>query len=264
MEGLKKFLLLLCLPVWALAQTDARRLSAPGALLSDHDLAAPGTMTVTLGAYYGRVSAGFDRALPAGDVSIGLTKRLDLGISGSLTKNRFGDFGTTAPGDSYISARLLVIPEGDRRPALTFEPVLEVLGRPSLANNALAPNKVNGVFGGIVGKSFDHFRIYNHSGYFTRGIFFSSAAVEFNTLFKRVTPVVYCTFGTLTANRDAAAERLNNSSQANLGGTLGFRISDNWSGYVSGSRGIGRRDLNTADFQIGGGISYTLRLWEPK
>ena len=262
-EGLKTFLLLLWLPVWSLAQSSGQRLSAPGALLDDHDLATPGTLTLTLGAFYGRVNAGFDRALPAADLSLGLTRRLDLGVSGSLTKNRFETFGTTALGDTYISARVLLIPEGNRRPALTFEPVLEILGRPSRANNVLAPDKVNGVFGGIVGKSFDHFRIYDHSGYFTRGIFFTSAAVEFTSLFKRVTPVVYGTFGVLTDHRDAAAALLNNVSQANLGATLGFRISENWSGYVSGGHGIGRRDQNTVDYQLGFGISRTFRLWEP-
>jgi len=255
---------LFLLPVLSLAQSTPRRLSAPGAMLDDHEVAAAGTLTATLDAFYGRVNAGFDRALPALDLTLGLTKRLDVSLSGSLSKNRYESFRTTAPGDSYIAAKVLVVPEGRHRPAVTFQPVLEVLGRPSLANNLEPPGKVNGVFGGIVGKSFDHFRVYNHSGYFTRGIFFTSAAVEFTSLFKRVTPVVYATYGALTRHRDLAAEVQNNTSQPTVGGTLGFRISENWSGYVSGGHGIGRRDQNTVDYQIGGGISYTLRLWEPR
>ena len=138
------------------------------------------------------------------------------------------------------------------------------MGRPSLANNLLAPSKVNGIFSGIVGKSFDHVRVYNHSGYFTRGIFFSSAAVEFISWFKRVTPVVYANYGVLTGNRDVAASIQNNITQTNLGASLGFRLTGNWSGYVSGGWGIGRRDPNTVDYQVGIGLSYTFKLWEPK
>lgn len=245
----------------ALAQTlEGRRISAPGALLDDYEVVTPGTLTVTLGAFYGRVQAGHDRALPAADLRLGLTRRLDVGLSGSLAKTRFEEFGTTAPGDSYVSATVMALPEGRRRPGIAFQPVLEVLGRPSLANNALAPRKVNAVFGAMVGKSFDHFRIYSHTGYFTRGIVFSGAALELY-LFPRVTPSAYFTFGALTANRDVAASLLNNSSRPEIGGTLGFRLAENWSAYVSGGRSIGRRDVNSSEYHIGGGLSYTIKLW---
>lgn len=248
----------------ALAQITAqRRVSAPGGLLDDYEVTAPGTLSISLGVFYTRVNAGDDRAFPTADLSLGLSQRVDLNVSTSLTKSRFERFGTTAPGDSYLSAKFVVLPEGRRRPGVSFEPILEVLGRPSLANNALSPNKVNAVFGGLVGKSFNSFRIYNHSGYFTRGIFFSSAALELG-LFSRLIPTAYLTFGALTANRDVAASLENNSSRADLGGTLGFRLSQNWTGYVGAGRNIGRRDVNSSRYHVAGGVSYTWKLWETK
>ncbi len=240
--------------------SQTRRLTVPGALLDDYEVSTPGAFTMTWSAYYSRLPAGDDRTVPGVDLELGLTPWLDLSASASLARSRFEQFRITSTGDSYISAKLRVLKEGRRRPGVAFQPVLEVLGRTSLANNLLTPDKVNGVLGGIVGKSFDYFRVYNHSGYFTRGIFFSSAAVELTT-FSRITPVAFLTFGALTSQRDVAASVQANASRPDVGGTLGFRLSKNWSGYVTGGHSIGRRDLNSSDYHLGGGLSYTIRLW---
>lgn len=244
------------------AQTSSqKRLAVPGAMLDDYEPTERGVLAVTFGAGYSKVPAGYDTWYPSGDFNLGLTKWLDIGISGSMSKSVFQDFQTTALGDSYISSKIRLLKEGKRRPGIAFQPVLEILGRPSLAQNALAPNKVNGAFGVIVGKNLhDWLRVYNHSGYFTRGIFFSSAAVEINR-FTHVTPVAFASWGALTAGRDTAAELLLNSSRPDLGGSLGVRISKNWSAYGSVSRSFGRRDLNSVTVTVGGGITYTLRLW---
>ena len=162
------------IPAWAQTAT-RQRVSAPAALLDDYDVATPGTLTITWDAFYSRVKAGYDRSFPAAGLNLGLTRWIDLSFSSSLAKSRFERFGTTATGDSYVAAKVRVLGEGRRRPGVAFQPVLEVLGRASLANNVLAPDKVNAVLSGMVGKSFKYLRIYNHSGYFTRGIFFSSA-----------------------------------------------------------------------------------------
>ena len=239
-----------------------KRVSAPGALLDDYEVAEPRTITFTLGAGYVKVPAGHDVWMPSSDLSIGLTRWMDVSIYSSITKVSFEGFRTTAMGDAYINAKFVVLREGQRRPGIAFQPVLEVLGRPSLANNPLAPDKVNAAFGGLVGKSlWDRVRVYNHSGYFTRGIVFTSSVVEY-TRFSRFTPVVFATFGALTRNRATAAELLANASRLDLGGTLGFRLAKDWSGYFSVGRSLGRRDLNSSNISIGGAISYTWRPWE--
>jgi len=238
-----------------------RRVFSPGALLDDYEIVEPRSITFTFGAGYVKVPSGWDVWMPSADLSVGLTRWMDISVYSSVSKTNFDFFRTTAVGDSYINAKFILVKEGPGRPGIAFQPVLEVLGRPSLANNPLAPNKVNAVFGGMVGKNlWETIRVYNHTGYFTRGIVFTSAALEI-TRFSRVTPVVWSTFGALTANRDAVAERELNASRPDVGGTLGFRLAKDWSGWISASRSIGRRDFNSVSFSVGGGISYTWRPW---
>lgn len=238
-----------------------KRISAPGALLDDYEVAEPGSFSFTFAAGYLKVPNGYDVWMPASDLSIGITRWMDISLYSSVSKNSFDTFRTTALGDSYINARFVVLREGRRRPGIAFQPVLEVLGRPSLANNPAAPDKVNAAFGGMIGKNlWQTVRVYNHSGYFTRGIAFSSAAMEV-IRFSRFTPVVFATFGALTSNRETAAEMLANASRLDMGGTIGFRLAKNWSAYVSGSRSLGRRDYNSTTVAIGGGITWTWRPW---
>ena len=120
----------------------------------------------------------------------------------------------------------------------------------------------NAAFGGVVGKNlFDTVRVYVHSGYFTRGIYFASSALEI-TRFKRFTPVAFATYGILNSTqRNVAGPLRLNSSRPDLGGSLGLRLSKNWSAYGSVSRSLGRRDFNSVTVSVGGGISYTFRVW---
>ncbi len=237
------------------------RVSSPGALLDDYEIVEPRSITFTFGAGYVKVPSGWDVWAPSADFSMGLTRWMDISMYSSVSKTSIETFRTTAVGDSYINAKFILLKEGPGRPGIAFQPVLEVLGRPSLANNPLAPNKVNAVFGGMVGKNlWETIRVYNHTGYFTRGIVFTSAALEFTRL-RRVTPVVFATFGALTAHRETVAERELNASRPDVGGTLGFRLAKDWSGWISVSRSIGRRDFNSVTVSVGGGVSYTWRPW---
>lgn len=247
-------------PAEVTATESGRRISSPGAMLDDYETAEPGTVSFTVGGGYWKVSAGRDISLPATTIQFGLTRWLEVQASSSLARTQFEEFRTTAMGDAYISAKVALLHEGKHRPGIAFEPMLEVLGRPSLADNALAPKKYNAAFGGIIGKNIaDTVRLYNHSGFFTRGIAFSSTALEI-TRFSRVTPVVYMTLGALTANRQTAADLQLNASRPDVGGSLGIRISKNWSSYVSVARSLGRRDLNSVDIAVSGGVTYT---WRP-
>ncbi len=244
-------------------QTDEprRRVSAPGALLDDYEVVEPRSITFTFGAGYLKVPSGYDVWMPSSDLSIGLTRWMDVSLFSSVSKNSFETFRTTAMGDAYINAKFVLLREGPRRPGIALQPALEVLGRPSLANNPLAPNKVNAAFGGMLGKNIrDTVRIYSHSGYFTRGIVFTSAAMEI-TRFSRITPVAFATFGALTDHRETAAELLLNASRLDVGGTLGVRLAKDWSAFVSASRSLGRRDFNSVSIAVGGGVSYTWRPW---
>ena len=246
----------------ALVRESGERTNAPGALLDDYETPAAGTATITFGAGYLKVPDGYDVWAPSTSLMLGLTDWLSVSGYSSLSKNQFETFGTTAVGDTYVSAKIRLVREGEGRPGIAVQPVLEVLGRPSLANNPRAPDKVNAALGGIIGKNlWDTLRVYNHTGYFTRGIVFNSAAVEI-TRFSHITPVVWATFGALTDNRTVAAEIGANASRLNVGGTLGFRMSQNWTGWVNASRSLGRRDFNSTDISVGGGISYAMRMWE--
>lgn len=238
-----------------------RRMSAPATLLDDYAIAEPGSFNFTAGAGYTKVPAGFDASLPSFDLSIGLTQRVAVGFSSGFAKSAYDLFRISALGDAYIDAKVVLLRESKRRPGIAFQPVLEILGRPSLAQDSLAPAKVNAAFGGMIGKElWDTVRVYNHSGYFTRGIVFSSAALEV-TRFSRFTPSVFAGFGSLTAGRDLAAQQRLNASRLDIGGGLGFNLAKKWSVFGSVGRSLGRRDPNSNTISVSGGISYAWKLW---
>lgn len=248
-------------PSGSLAGDPHNRLQAPTALLDDYDGLPPGTLSITTGGGYAKVPVGFDATVPSFDLAFGLTRRISLHYSSGYVQSAYESFRITAMGDAYVSGKIVLLREKKHRPGVAFEPVLEILGRPSLAENLLAPSKVNGAFGGIVGKEFyDTIRIYNHSGYFTRGIMFSSTALDV-TRFSHFTPTAFANVGSLTKGRDLAASLQLNVSRVDVGGGLGFAISKRVSVFGSVGRSVGRRDNNSNVISVNGGISYTWNPW---
>ncbi|HYM13307.1 MAG TPA: hypothetical protein VEU62_21390, partial [Bryobacterales bacterium] len=166
------FLLLAAYAVPAGAQeiTERHRVSAPIAFYDDADVTPAGTLAVTAYAAYDRLQAGQDVSGPSTYFSLGLHPRCSVFGDVGRVHSRFEQFRLGGLSDSYFGGKILLLREGRLRPALAAEPILEVLGQPSLADNLLAPNRVNFVQTLIAQKTAESYRFYYMAGYLTRGI----------------------------------------------------------------------------------------------
>lgn len=246
---------------WAQAtSSQPRRISSPISFYDDADTTARGVLNMSQGVDYGRVQVGKDLSGPSSSFSLGLNRWLEVSASLGYARSQFETIRVTGLADTYAGAKVLVVSEHPRRPAIAVKPTLEVLGAASTANNLLAPGRVNFLLPVMVQKSFESFRTYCTVGYLTRGLFFQSLAYEANR-WTRVTPTVVVSHSRLTRDLGLVSDLGLNRSRTDVLGGIGFNLTHNWSVYGSAGRSIGRLDVNSAIYQFSAGVSLNLRLW---
>ncbi len=240
-----------------------RRISAPIAFYDDADISTPGVLNVAEYFSYTKVPAGCDLSFPSTYLSLGLNRRIGVSASFSYARSQFEESRINALGDALFRVKVLVAPEGKRRPGLALEPMVEVLGKASIADNPLAPRRVNYVFPLVLQKSFESCRLYYMGGYLTRGILFHSLAFELNR-WTRVTPVAIVSASRLTRELGFISELgLNRSRTDGVGGVV-LAIRPGWSVFANAGRSFGRIDLNSSRYQVTIGLSFNVPLWSKK
>ena len=252
----------LCLPAQQ-QPGERRKVSAPIAFYDDADLVSPGTLSVSTYWSRAKVPAGGDTAFPSVYFSLGLNQRFDVSGSVSYVRSRFENIQVNGVWDAYAGMKFLVVPEGRKRPALAVKPMIEVLGEPSIVDNALAPDRVNAVLPLVLQKSFDYHRLYYMAGYVTRGIIFNSFVFELNT-WSRVTPVVIVSGSRLTREQALISEFGLNRSRGDVVGGVAVALRPGLAVFANAGRSVGRVDLNSNRYQVTAGMSFNVRLWGRK
>lgn len=247
-------------PARAQEITERHRVSAPIAFYDDADVTPMGTLAVTSYFGYDRLKAGEDISGPTTYFSLGLHPRFSVFGDVGRVHSRFEQFRLGGLGDSYFGGKILLLKEGRLRPAVAAEPILEVLGQPSIADNLLAPNRVNFVQTLIAQKTAESYRFYYMAGYFTRGIVFQSLTGELDR-WERVTPQAVFSTARVTREQSLISELGLNQSRADLEGGVTVQITKTWSIFVMAGRSLGRMDLNTSNYQLSAGMTFNLRLW---
>ncbi len=249
-----------CWPAPGQTTGTRRRVSSPIAFYNDADPSAAGMLNVSEYYSYHRVLAGHDTAFPSTYLSLGLHRRVDVSGGVGWVQSQFEESRIDGIGDTYFGAKVLLVEEKGRRPAFAINPQIEVLGRASVADNPLAPDRVNFVFPAVLQKSLDYYRIYSMTGYVTRGIVFSSLVGELNR-WNRVTPVVILSHSRLTTERDLISQLGLNRSRSDVTGGVAVSPAPNWTLFANTGRSFGRRDLNSTRYQFTFGVSFNVRLW---
>ena len=242
------------------AQAPEHRISAPIAFFDDADVVAPGVLNVSTDFSYGRVEAGHDWAFPGGYATLGLNQRMHLSGGTGYVRSVFETTGVNGIGDTYVGLKVVLLTEGDHRPALAVKPTLEVLGTPSVHNNPLAPGRPNFLIPVMLQKTFETWRVYYTTGYLTRGITFHSLAWEWDG-WSRVFPTVVVSHGRLVTEQEFISELGLNRSRSDILAGAGIFIAPGWGAYGNISHSFGRRDPNSIRYQISAGVSYNFRLW---
>lgn len=252
-----------CLGLWAQAGGERRRVSSPIAFYDDADISTPGMANISEYFSYTKVPAGRDVSFPCTYFSLGINRRISVSGGLSYARSLFEGTSVNGLGDTYLGGKLLVVPEGKRRPALALAPMIEILGEPSIADNPLAPDRVNYVLPLVLQKSSDYYRVYYTAGYVTRGIIFNSLAFELNR-WNRVTPVVIVSGSRLTRELALISEFGLNRSRSDVVAGASVAIRPGWSVFANTGRSFGRMDLNSSRYQITFGLSFNVRLWGEK
>ena len=249
-----------CWPAQAQRGGGRRRVSSPIAFYNDAEPAAPGLLSVSTYFSYQRVPAGRDYAWPGASFNLGLHRRLDVSMSMGVVRSEFEQSRIDAFGDTQVGAKVLLFGESRRRPALALNPMIEILGRPSIQDNPLAPDRVNYVLPLAVQKSFDNFRVYYMAGYLTRGIAFNSLSWEIDK-WSRVTPLVIVSHSRMAHELGLISGLGLNRSRSDVTGGVAVTLAPNWSLFVNAGRTFGRMDLNSTRYQATAGVNFHVRLW---
>ena len=251
------------LAVWCQELGERRKVSAPLAFYDDADVSTPGAANVSEYFSYVKVPAGRDASFPCTYFSLGLTKRISVSGGFSYARSLFEGIPVNGAGDADLGVKLLVVPESKRRPALALKPMVEILGKASIADNPLAPDRVNYILPFVLQKSSDYYRVYYMAGYVTRGIIFNSLAFEWNG-WSRVTPIAIVSASRLTRELGLISEFGLNRSRSDIVAGAAVSLRPGWSVFANTGRSFGRLDLNSSCYQVTFGLSFNVRLWRTK
>lgn len=148
-----------------------------GAWLDDASASARGEGYTSIGVGYWRMLASSQTNLPMLGVGLGVTDRMQVGVSVPFYRARFEGGSASGMDDVYLSAKYTLVD-----PTLTLSefglaisPTMEVLssGNPDGRIHFAVPVSVE--------LRRQPFRIYGSAGLFTRGSFFSGAALEWSS-----------------------------------------------------------------------------------
>ena len=226
-----------------------------GSWLDDASLVEPshGYASISIGHY--RSVVGRQTDFPVVDGAIGITPRLQLGVSVPYHRLSFDDGSRIAGlGDVYLSTKVsLIAPENTTSHfGLALSPVLEVLGDAD-------PIKNTRMFWGLpvnLELRREGYRVYGSGGYFSRGALFGSSAVEvpLHERFIATGVLVY----TRALNNDLNADILGLSKiRMDLSGAAAYVLTPSFVVFGSLGRTISSNDVNASSLMVSGGISIS-------
>ncbi|MBI3264751.1 MAG: hypothetical protein HYZ58_16625, partial [Acidobacteria bacterium] len=140
----------------------------------------PGDAWASVWLSYWRSPLGRQLDAPVVDVGFGATPRLQVGVSVPFYDARYVD-GAHARGlgDTYLHAKIALLdPSGSRRRVgIAIAPLLEILGSGGESSDA-GFHRLHWALPVSLEIRSDSLRAYGSAGYFSRGAFFGSGAVE--------------------------------------------------------------------------------------
>jgi hypothetical protein len=224
-----------------------------GAWLDDASLLTPGdaSTSITLGHY--RSLAGTQTDFPVVDASLGITRRMQFGVTVPYYHARFND-GTSIGGfgDVFLSGKVLLVEPGpDRVIGMSVSPVVEFTRDPLPGQSSFgwgAPLNIEA--------RFSAFRVFGSTGYFSRGALFAAGALEVPVGERLVAN------GALTlmraTNESPAADAIGLSrGRSDITASAAYFLSPSIALFAGTGRTIGNADGTGTTFMLNGGVSIS-------
>jgi hypothetical protein len=147
-----------------------------GSWLDDASVLPPGEAWTALSFGYFRAAGHRQTGFPMLDASLGVARRVTLGVTVPYYRLHLPDgTGGGALGDIYVSSKIMLIDtaRSSHGFGVAVSPMLEALAEPEPNGNRYswaAPVSVEW--------RADDYRVFGSAGFFSRGVFFSSGALE--------------------------------------------------------------------------------------
>ena len=230
-----------------------------GSWLDDASIMTPGSGFMSFAVGYWRMPGFTEFDVPAFDVGVGLTRRIQVGAS--VPVYHAGEPGgpvSRGLGDLFLNTKIqLRDPASDkRRLGFALVPVVEILSTAPLTSGS----RLSWGLPAAVELQRNGWRAYGSAGYFSRGAVFGSAAVE-AAVGKR-TWVTGTISESHSIRRDELSEALGLSkTRRDLSGGATVVVSDAIAVFGNVGRTISARDWNSATLFMTGGMSINFSAW---
>jgi hypothetical protein len=226
-----------------------------GSWLDDASLAEPGGGWAAVSLGFVRSAGGHQTDFPVGDVGLGLAPRVQIGLTLPYYRLTLTDGSQAAGlGDVYLNAKIGLIDPAQTTSGfgVAVIPMVEVL------NNAdpVSGGRFHLALPVSVEWRQSRYRIYGSSGWFSRGSFFGSGAVEVPLNDRFIVTGVLS--HTRALNEDSTADALGLSkARTDLTGGAAFIATSSIALYGSVGRTISTQDANAASIMLSGGLSVS-------
>ncbi len=225
-----------------------------GSWLDDATVMPEGVGSVAMAFAYWRTPAYREFDVPVIDGSVGLTRRIQVGVSVPYYHaSEPGGPVARGLGDLYLSTKIqLRDPSAPgRHVGFSVTPLLEVL--------SYAPadaSRLSWALPGSIELQYGRLRTFGTAGYFSRGALFASGAVEL-----AVSDRVWIT-GTISRSHSVKKDDLSvalqlTQSRTDVSGSAAVAIVPGMSVFGAVGRTVSRRDANSATLSISSGLAFS-------
>jgi len=226
-----------------------------GSWLDDASILPAGRGFISVGMGVWRMPGYQEIDVPTLDTSVGIHRRVQVG--GSVPyfhANEPGGPVARGFGTVYLNAKVQLRAPSSRGAGFSITPMLEVPGAAPLEGS-----RVSWALPLNVELQRTGWRTYASTGYFSRGAFFASAAVE-RSLTDRVW-VSGTLSGSYSTREDALSTALGLSrSRLDVSGGAGVSLSPALAVFGSLGRTISRQDANSSTLALAGGIAINFEV----
>jgi hypothetical protein len=228
--------------------------------LDSTDTLEKGTIWFTNVFTYRRAPGGKEIDIPAVGVSFGLTRRVQIDFSIPYFRAKYGsDFRMNGIGDKFLSAKIRVRDADSGGLGIAFEPVLEILGKGSLAAGEQGPKKYNVALPVIVQKNFSRFNVYSEAGYITRGAIFAGVGGD-APIYRRLGGGINVIYSRATRFNDLSREFDLQRSRLDGNLSLYYMFHPRFSVFVSGGKTLSSMDAIATRYIFNLGLNFNFNV----
>ena len=222
--------------------------ASPLSWLDDASVLEPGSVLLTISGTRWSGAGASEVYLPVMDLSLGLTKRVQLSASVPRVAGSADPSAVAGLGTSYFSAKVALLPESTVK--LAVSPLLEVLGTGAAQLLPVGESRYQFGLPVSIEAGRGPARLFGAAGFFTRGAWFAGGGAGFQLKPEMGASV---SFTRSWASTDVEGVRRERSE---ISGGISYFLTQQIAVYGSLGRTIATSDENGAGMTVGAGVTF--------